>query len=178
MKKVWGILHCTQTPSRHLGVVSAIHGRTCFPISSVCPLPPYFDLTHWGQDKMEDTLQTILLNAFLNEHCCTVVKNYLKFVPKGLIKHYSINWDQWWSVCWRIYASLGLNELTPVTCLTDAIIRGQIMIWPVWEIIVFSKVNIFHIPYSISLIIRFQFHWTDPIHKSQNEPVSCPTMLH
>ena len=46
--------------------------------------------------------------------------NNAMFTPKrrrfdvamtSLLRHMS-RWDQWWLVYWRIYASLGLNELT------------------------------------------------------------------
>ena len=65
---------------------------------------------------------------FLNENISTSIKISLKFVPKVPILQYSsigsyiglapfrrqaIIWTrQWWLVYWRIYASLGLNELT------------------------------------------------------------------
>ena len=57
----------------------------------------------------------------LNENVWISIKISLKFAPKGPINnipslatsqatsHYL---NQWWLDCWRIYASLGLNELT------------------------------------------------------------------
>ena len=56
---------------------------------------------------------------FLNENVWILVKISLKFVPKGPINNIpalvqimtSHNLSQWWLVCWRIYASLGLSEL-------------------------------------------------------------------
>ena len=40
------------------------------------------ELTHWGRDKMDDTLQTTFSNTFyLNENCCILIKISLKFVP-------------------------------------------------------------------------------------------------
>ena len=44
------------------------------------------------------------------------------FVPKGLIlsRQQAIIWTNDGIVCWRIYASLGLNELTrPLKCFAD-----------------------------------------------------------
>ena len=63
---------------------------------------------------------------FLNENVWIPIKISLKFVPKDQINKILalvqiIAWrhqaashylDQWWLVYWRIYASLGLNELT------------------------------------------------------------------
>ena len=52
---------------------------------------------------------------FLNETAWISLEISLKFVPKVQInnipatRHYL---NQWWLVYWRIYASLGLNELT------------------------------------------------------------------
>ena len=62
---------------------------------------------------------------FLNENILISIKISLKFVLKHLIKHITslvqiMAWrrpgdkplsDPWWLVYWRIYASLGLNEL-------------------------------------------------------------------
>ena len=65
----------------------------------------------------------IFKSIFLNENVSISIKISLKFVPKGQINnipamvqivadqatsHYL---NQWWLVYWRIYASLGLNEL-------------------------------------------------------------------
>ena len=63
---------------------------------------------------------------FLNENAWIPIKISLKFVPKGPINKIPalvqiMAWrrsgdkplsEQWWLVYWRIYASLGLNELT------------------------------------------------------------------
>ena len=62
---------------------------------------------------------------FLNENVWISLKISLKFVPKVRINNITalaqiMAWcwpdtshhlNQWWLVCWRIYASLGLNEL-------------------------------------------------------------------
>ena len=60
---------------------------------------------------------------FLNENVSIVVKISLKFVQLTIFQHWFRWWlgavqatshylNQWWLVYWRIYASLGLNELT------------------------------------------------------------------
>ena len=78
-----------------------------------------------GRRFADDTFKRI----FLNENVIISIKISLKFVPKGPINknpalvqimastgqatsHYM---NQWWLVCWRIYESLGLNEL-PECC--------------------------------------------------------------
>ena len=73
-----------------------------------------------GRRFPNDTFKRI----FLKENVIILIKISLKFVPNGPIdnitalvqimtrdqatSHYL---NQWWSVYWRIYASLGLNEL-------------------------------------------------------------------
>ena len=70
-------------------------------------------LTH-GRHFADD----IFTYIFSNENCCILIKFSLKYVRKGPIdnnpawtapSHYL---NQWWLVYRRIYASLGLNELT------------------------------------------------------------------
>ena len=98
-------------------------------------------LTHWGWDKMAAVLQATLSNAF----------SWMKMLELRLIFHWSLflrvqltifqHWfrwwlgageatshylNQWWLVYWRIYASLGLNELISAlfklwfTCCSDS----------------------------------------------------------
>ena len=66
---------------------------------------------------------------FLNENVWIPIKISLKFVPKGQINNIPTlvqEWlgadqatshylNQWWFIYWRIYASLGLNELRKET---------------------------------------------------------------
>ena len=84
-------------------------------------------LTHWGQEKMAANFLTIFSNAFSR---MKIYKFRLKFhwklfprvqltifqhcfrlwlCPDQVTSHYL---KQWWSVYWRIYEKLGLNELT------------------------------------------------------------------
>ena len=84
-------------------------------------------LTHWGRDKIDAILQTTFSSAF------SWMKTFefrLKFqwslflgVKLSIFQHWCRWWlgavqatshylNQWWLVYWRIYASLGLNELT------------------------------------------------------------------
>ena len=74
-----------------------------------------------GRRFADDTFKWI----FLNENVRISIKISLKFVPKGPINNNPalvqiMAWhrqttsrylNQWWLVYWRIYASLGLNEL-------------------------------------------------------------------
>ena len=75
-----------------------------------------------GRHFADDTFKRI----FLNENVRIPIKISMKFVPKGPINNIPalvqiMAWrrpgdnhylNQWWLVYWRIYASLGLNELT------------------------------------------------------------------
>ena len=73
-----------------------------------------------GRHFADDTFIPI----FLNENIRISIKISLKFVPEVPINNIpalvqimacrlvGANRNQWWSVYWRIYASLGLNELT------------------------------------------------------------------
>ena len=80
-------------------------------------------LTHWGREKMAANFLTTIANTFSQ---IKIYKISLKFVYYGPIDnipalvqitawrrpgdiHYL---SQWWLVYWRIYGSLGLNELT------------------------------------------------------------------
>ena len=83
-------------------------------------------LTHWGRDKMDAISQTIFSRAFSS---MKIVVSWLNFhwnifatVQLTIIQHWFRLWlgagqatshylNQWWLVYWRIYASLGLNEL-------------------------------------------------------------------
>ena len=83
-----------------------------------------------------------LWNAiFLNENVRIAIRISLKFVPKyakgpintdpALVQimaqatsHYP---NQWWLAYWRIYVSLGLNELmAPVNGMVDSVSRGRL----------------------------------------------------
>ena len=82
-------------------------------------------LTHWGRDKMAAISQTMFSNAFswmkmyefrLKFHWSlflrfqlTIFQHWFRYWL-GAVRATSLN--QWWLVYWRIYASLGLNELT------------------------------------------------------------------
>ena len=83
-------------------------------------------LTRWGRDKMDVILSDDIFKwIFLNENVWILIKISLKFVFKGPINNIPalvqiMGWrqqatshylNQWWLVYWRIYASLGLNEL-------------------------------------------------------------------
>ena len=83
-------------------------------------------LTHWGRDKMDAISQTTFSCAFslmkiavfwLNFHWnmfarvqLTIIQHWLRWWlgADQVTSHYL---NQWWFVYWRIYVSLGLNEL-------------------------------------------------------------------
>ena len=81
-------------------------------------------LVHWGRDKMAAIFLTTFSNAFLDENVWISIHISLKFVHEGPINNIpafvqKMAWhrpsekplsEQWWSVYWPIYASLGLNE--------------------------------------------------------------------
>ena len=89
-------------------------------------------LTHWGRDKMAAISQTTFSNAF---SWMKMYKFRLRFhwslfprVQLTIFQHWFRWWlgavqatshylNQWWIFYWRIYASLGLNELTSVAML-------------------------------------------------------------
>ena len=86
-------------------------------------------LTHWGRDKMDAISQTTFSSAF---YWMKMYEFRLRFhwilfprVQLTIFHHWFRYWlgagqatshylNQWWLVYWRIYASLGLNELTAV----------------------------------------------------------------
>ena len=83
-------------------------------------------LTHWGRDKMAAVSQTMFSNAF---SCMKMYEFRIKFhwslflwFQLTIYQHWFRYWlgaiqatshylNQWWLIDWRIYASLGLNEL-------------------------------------------------------------------
>ena len=83
-------------------------------------------LTHWGRDQIDDISQTTFSSAF---SWMKMFQLRLKFhwslfprVQLAIIQHWFRKWlgavqatshylNQWWSVYWRIYASLGLAQL-------------------------------------------------------------------
>ena len=84
-------------------------------------------LTHWGRDEIDAISQTTLPNAFswMKMYRFRLIFHRTLFPGIQLsIFHHWVRWwlgavqatshylDQWWLVYWRIYASLGLNELT------------------------------------------------------------------
>ena len=84
-------------------------------------------LTHWGRDKMDAISQTTFSHAFSS---MKIVVFWLNFhwnmfprIQLTIIQHWFRKWlgadqaashylNQWWLIHRRIYATLGLNELT------------------------------------------------------------------
>ena len=114
-------------------------------------------LTHWGRNKMAAVSQTALSNAF---SWMIILEFRLRFhwslflrVQLTIIQHWFRWWlgagqatshylNQWRFVYWRIYASVGLNELSSLLCVVldvlgdnayifilRAIIRNQLCIY-------------------------------------------------
>ena len=86
----------------------------------------YGMLTHWGRDKMATVSQTTLSNAFswmkMLEFLLRFHWSLFLWIQLTIFQHWFREWlgagqatrhylNQWWLVYWRIYASLGLNEL-------------------------------------------------------------------
>ena len=86
-------------------------------------------LTHWGWDKMDAISQTTSSNAFswmkMHEFRLRFHWNLFLRFELTIFQHWFRYWlgagqatshylNQWWLVYWRIYASLGLNELIEV----------------------------------------------------------------
>ena len=82
--------------------------------------------THWGRDKMVTNFLTTFSNAFpwMKMHKFRLRFHWGLFlrVQLTISQHWLRKWlgadqatshylNQWWLVYWRIYASLGLNEL-------------------------------------------------------------------
>ena len=84
--------------------------------------------THWGRDKMADIFRTTFSNAFswmkifefkkkssfhwklfLAVQLTIFQHGFRQWLGAGQTTSHCLN--QWWLVYWRIYASLGLNEL-------------------------------------------------------------------
>ena len=87
-----------------------------------------------GRHFAEDTFKRI----FMNETVRISINISLKFVPNGLINNtpalvqISHNLNQWWWIYWRIYASLGLNELITNRLETLSLFKflgGKIVAW-------------------------------------------------
>ena len=92
-------------------------------------IPNLHPLTHWGRDKMADIFQRTFSNAFswmnMYELRFRFLWSLFPRVQLTISKHWFRWWldadqatshylNQSWLFYWRIYASLGLNELTLV----------------------------------------------------------------
>ena len=90
-------------------------------------LLPGITVTHWGRNKMAAIFQTTFWNAFswmkIYQFRWRFHWNLFPRVQLTIFQHWFRQWlgagqatshylNQWWLVYWRIYASLGLNELT------------------------------------------------------------------
>ena len=105
---------------------NAVHSKTI--LRSVQTWLSY-NLTHWGRDKMAAIFQTKFSNAYSWIKMLTfLLRFHWSLFPRvqlTIFKHWFRWWlgagqatshflNQWWLVYWRMYASLGLNELTHV----------------------------------------------------------------
>ena len=111
----------------HARMVSA-NKRRCyiFDVFSHC-MKQILALTHWGRDKMDAISQTTFSSAFswmkifefrLKFHCSllpgvqlTIFQHWFRWWL-GAVQATSHYLNQWWVIYRRIYASLGLNELS------------------------------------------------------------------
>ena len=86
----------------------------------------WIQLTHWGRDQMAAVSQTMFSKAFswmkVYEFLFQLPWNVFLRFQLTIFQHWFRYWlgavqatshylNQWWLVYWRIYASLGLNEL-------------------------------------------------------------------
>ena len=110
--------------------MASCHQATCHYLNQcwphLCYIHGLIELTYWGRDKMPDILQTTFSNAFssmkmleplLKFHWnlfpgvqLTISHHWFRYglVP---VRRQAIIWTNDGLVHWRIYASLGLNEL-------------------------------------------------------------------
>ena len=87
------------------------------------------ELTHWGRDKMAAISERTFSNAFswmkMYEFQLKFHQSLFLRVQLTIFHHWFRYWlgagqatshylKQWWLIKWRIYASLGLNELSKV----------------------------------------------------------------
>ena len=92
-------------------------------------------LTHWGRGKMDAISQTTFSNEFswmkMYEYRLKFHWNLFLRVQLTIFQHWFRYWlgavqatshylNQWWLIYWRIYASLGLNELSSVVLIRYA----------------------------------------------------------
>ena len=92
-------------------------------------------LTHWGRGKMDAISQTTFSNEFswmkMYEYRLKFHWNLFLRVQLTVFQHWFRYWlgavqatshylNQWWLIYWRIYASLGLNELSSVVLIRYA----------------------------------------------------------
>ena len=124
-KRLWLVNIGPCVPGINLNNSYHIYIEEC---SSQFGCKPYHNpLTHWGRDKMAAISQTTLSNGF---SWMKMLEFRLRFhwslflrVQITIIQHCFRWWlgagqatshylNQWWLVYWRIYASLGLNDLT------------------------------------------------------------------
>ena len=129
---VWAFLAGRWDLARSEGNVRG-HNECVYPhIREQKPNSSVTQLTHWGRDKMAAIFQTTFSNAF---SWMKMFKLRLRFhwslfprVKLTIFEHWFRLWlgagqatshylNQWWLGYWRIYASLGLNELKAL-CLT------------------------------------------------------------
>ena len=94
---------------RALLVITQHSGNGLVP-SDNKPLPESM-LTHWGRDKMDAISQTTYSSAF---SWMKMFEFRLKFHWRMFLRVQLTIIHQWWLVHWRMYASLGLNELTQI----------------------------------------------------------------
>ena len=101
-----------------------------FPRLMLCTNYGDNELTHWGRDQIDAMSQTTFSNAFsrmkMNEFRIGFHWSLFLRFELTIFQHWFRWWlgadqatshylNQWWLVYWRIYASLGLNELKTIS---------------------------------------------------------------
>ena len=121
----WCIVECF--PNALWELWDGYAGNIRVTVAAICC---YNLLTHWGRDKMAAIFQTTFSTGFpwMNIYDFRLKFHWNLFLGVQLttFQHWFRWWlgadqatsqylNQWWLVYWRIYASLGLNELIRTT---------------------------------------------------------------
>ena len=112
-------------------VISSPRDIQTNPTMKMCSNALSYTLTHWGRDKMNAISQTTYSNAFSSRKIFELRLNFhlilfprVQLIIQLLIFQHGFRWwlgaaqatnhylNQWWFVYRRIYATLGLDELS------------------------------------------------------------------
>ena len=121
----------------NIGLNKYLNNFSWYFVHTIVPWTPLGTLSRKCRDKMAAISQTTLSNAFsrmkMLEFLLRFHWNLFLMVQLTIFQHWFRLWlgavqatshylNQWWLVYWRIYASFGLNELSP-SC--DGVMKGS-----------------------------------------------------